>query len=113
MGVTPEQISDAVAIQKLRAKNHKAAVLKADADERVSPEAPDEQLRVGAVLSLHALNCRAKERDYAVRDEVREASIAAATAVSNVLKKGNKGPNRIRRAGPRTEARAVAKAAQA
>lgn len=113
MGVTPEQISEAVAIKKLRKKNHAAALKQANADERVTPEDPVMDTKKGEQMTLHQLNHNAKQRDYAVRDNVRAAAVAAATAVSNVLKKGVAGPNRIRKAGPRTQARAIAKAAQA
>jgi len=82
---TPEQIAaSAVAAQRKRTR-HVAAYKQADIDAVAKPKSPSMDVKPGEEATLHQLNTQARAINRVLHDEVRDASIAAAKAVSGVL----------------------------
>lgn len=85
------------AAEKLKSQQKTAAVRQAHKDALVKPKPPARTTKIGAQATLAELNHQQREQDAGMRDEAREASLAAARAVNGVLTKTTIGSVRLNR----------------
>lgn len=83
---SPKKVLAAAEAEERKHKANVAAKKQAAKDAMARPEDPKVEVKVGDQVPLHAANIAQRKIDNRMRDEVRDASVAAAKAVQKTLR---------------------------